>query len=215
MIINHEHPIYRGLWPGCGNDRFNGAYYYSKEICEHIIPRVKTSRNWVTINIRGYADNHAIVFIHNNMDPHLYDWLSEYDDLILVCGIPETCARVSYLGQPIYLPLSVDVAEVEKYKCEKTKDTAYIGRPNKRKHIEFPEGTQYIEGLPREEFLAEVARYRRVYAVGRAAIEAKILGCEILPYDPRFTNPERWKIVDSKQAAIILQLQLDEIDEGR
>ena len=47
-------------------------------------------------------------------------------------------------------------------------------------------------------------------------IEAKVLGCEILPYDPRFPDPERWKVLDNRDAAVILQKQLDLIDgDGR
>ena len=60
-----------------------------------------------------------------------------------------------------------------------------------------------------------MARYKRVYAVGRCAIEAKILGCEVLPYDERFPNPDVWTVLDSKMAAKILQSQLDIIDGGK
>ena len=62
------------------------------------------------------------------------------------------------------------------------------------------------------ELLKMMAKFRKVYAVGRTAIEAKVLGCEVLPYDPRFPRPERWKILDNKDAAGILQMQIDQID---
>lgn len=212
MIINQDHPKYREKWNRIGKGRFNGAFYYSKEICKYIIPLVKTDRNWITINIKGIGCDHAIVFIHNNLRPDHYDWLKNYNDLVLVCGVPETCAKVAHLGQPIYLPLSIHVDEVKKYRCEKTKQVAYVGRKHKRQGITFPIETQFIEGLPRTRFLKEVAKYKQVYAVGRSAIEAKVLGCEILSYDERFPDPSRWKVVDCSEAAEMLQRQLDMID---
>ena len=212
MIINHEHRRYIAKHNQIGKGRYNGAYYYSREICRYIIPFIRTTRNWITINIPNVGEDHSIVFIHNNVHPEHYDWLSRYDDLILVCGVPETCKKVSHLGRAIYLPLSVKVSEVERYRCEKTKDTAYVGRKGKRNNIPFPLHTDFIEGLPRDKLLKELAKYRKVYAVGRTAIEAKILGCEILPYDQRFPNPGIWQIVDSSDAKDILQKQLDVLD---
>jgi hypothetical protein len=53
----------------------------------------------------------------------------------------------------------------------------------------------------------------KVYAVGRTALEAKVLGCKILPYDPRFPDPDVWKIVNVDEAINLLQWELDEIDK--
>ena len=212
MIINHEHPKYIAKQRQIGKGRYNGAYYYSQEICRYIIPSVRTDRNWITINVPNVGVDHSIVFIHNNIHPEHYDWLSRYDDLILVCGVPETCEKVSHLGKAIYLPLSVNVQEVAQYITEQTKDTAYVGRKNKRCNIPFLLGTDFLEGIPREYLLPEMAKYKRVYAVGRTAIEAKILGCEILPYDPRFPDLGIWKVIDSSEAAVMLQKMIDEVD---
>lgn len=212
MIINHNHPQYKQKWNRIGKNRFNGAYYYSKEICKNIIPNVETDRNWITINIPGVGADHSIVWIHNNLHPENYDYLKSYTDLILVCGIPETCGKVSHLGTAIYLPLSIDIGQVEKYRREKTKDTAFVGRRTKRVGAKFPIGTDYIEGLPRDRLLSEMAKYRKVYAVGRVALEAKCLGCEILPYDERFPDPKRWKVIDNTEAAVMLQEMLWQID---
>lgn len=203
MIISHESPSYKKL---NNTSRWNGAYYYSKEIVENIIPKVKTDRNWVTIKCKDAAD-HSIVFIHNNMHPEHYDYLKQYHDLVLVVGAPQTAAKVAHLGKTIYLPLSVDINDVLKYKCKKDKDVCFVGRPNKF------DGTKaygdYIGGCPREQLLARLARYRRAFAVGRCAIEAKILGCEVLPYDPRYPDPALWTIIDNSEAAAILQHELD------
>lgn len=192
-----------------GINRYNGAYYYSKEICDRMIPNVKTDYNWMTVNVRGIGCDHMIVFIHNNVNIAHYNWLEKYDDLILVCGIPETVPKVAHLGRAIYLPLSINVAEVEKYRTEKTLDTAFAGRPSKHRHIKLPDGIDYLQGLPRESLLRKMAQYNKIYAVGRTAIEAKALGCEILPYDPRFPDADRWEVIDNLEAAKMLQEELD------
>lgn len=219
MIIDHDHPMYRRAWGSGGSAlKWNGAFYYSKEIRKNIIPRIKTDRNWVLINTRSVGADHSIVFIHNNLHPENYEWLKRYNDLILVCGVPETCKKVAHLGKAVYLPNSVDVEYVEQFKVdEKTKDAAFVGRSAKRKKeiyhgVELPDGIDFIEGLPRTKILPAMAQYKKVYAVGRTAIEAKILGCEVLPYDPRFPDPSVWKIFDNKDAAVMLQALLDEAE---
>lgn len=217
MIIDHTAPNYLQMRAFMDKGTlYNGAYYYSKEITARIIPNVKTERSWVTLNIDWCACDNAIVFIHNNKNSRRYDWLKAYKNLVLVCGIPETCDKVAHLGASIYLPLSVDVEAVKRIAgdYEKTKDVAFVGRSDKRLMGSVPDGTPCIEDLPREELLREMARYRRVYAVGRTAIEAKILGCEVLPYDPRFPNPDVWEVIDNLEAARLLQEELDEIDGG-
>ena len=212
MIISHEHPDYKAQFLKWGENRFNGAYYYSREITRNIIPNVETDRGWVTINIPGKAEDRAIVFIHNNMYPNAYAWLRKFRDLILVCGVPSTCQKVEYISRAIYLPLSVDVAELMTYRREKTKKRAFAGRASKRFGYDFPEDTEFLEGLPRKFFLQELATYEEVYAVGRVALEAKALGCKVLPYDPRYPDPDVWEVIDNRYAAKILQQKLDEID---
>lgn len=212
MIFDHTNGSYWIKWKLSGANKYNGAYYYSKEIVKNIIPNIKTDRNWVTINVVGMADNHSIVFIHNNLTPSNYNWLSSYKDLILVCGIPETMEKVKHLGTPIYLPLSIDVKEVEQYRTEKTKEVAFVGRPSKRNGYVFPEGTDILENMPRPNLLSEMAKYKKIYGVGRVALEAKCLGCEILPYDERYPDTERWVVMDNSEAVQILQEKLNEVD---
>ena len=216
VIIDHDNPKYREVWRRLGEGHcWNGAFYYSKEIGSNIIPAVKTDRNWVTVNIPNLGVDHAIVFMHNNTRPDLYDWLSQYEDLVLVCGIPETVDKVAHLGKAIYLPLSVDVDYVRSFRvpeCERDINTAFAGRQAKRAGIKFPLGTVNLESMPRHELLKRLAKCHDVYGVGRVAIEAKILGCNILPYDPRFPDPSRWKIVDNEEAAAMLQKELERID---
>lgn len=215
MVIDHTNPAYIRKWQNAGLNQFNGAYYYSQEIVKNIIPNIETSRNWITVNVKGVGCDHAIVFIHNNKYPSNYEWLHYYGykDLVLVCGIPETVEKVAHLGKAIYLPISVDVDYVKQFRVEeKTKGTAFVGRPAKRKGLMLPDDIDYLEGLPREELLRTMAEYKTVYAVGRCAIEAKILGCKLKAYDPRFPKVSRWKILDNKDAASMLQKELNRID---
>lgn len=213
-VIDHNSPHYRRIRQGLTpSSRYNGAFYYSKEIVANIIPRVKTNRSWVTINTYWPedVDDGSIVFIHNNLHPEYYEWLKDKQDLILVCGVPETRAKVEHLGKAIYLPLSVDVDYVSQFKREKTKDVAFVGRRSK-KTSNLSNSIDYLMNLPRQDLLPRVAEYQKVYGVGRCAIEAKILGCEVLPYDSRYPDPSIWRILDNKDAAIILQKELEKID---
>lgn len=212
MIVDHDSEAYRKRWNRSGADRWNGAFYYSKEIKANIIPNVETDRNWVLVNQQGEGFDHSIVFIHNNLHPDHYEWLSRYDDLVLVCGVPATCAKVAHLGRAVYLPLSVDVEYVRQFSRAKTKGTAFAGRPAKCQGVRLQPGTDILTGLPRTKLLPRMARYRRVYAVGRTAIEARVLGCEVLAYDSRFPDPSIWKVVDNLEAAAMLQEMLDGID---
>lgn len=216
MIISHNSPEYIAIWNNTTREgRHNGAYYYSREIVDNIIPLVSTSYNWVTINCAKCV-NHSIVFIHNNMDLSVYNFLGRHKDLILVVGVESTVEKAKKFSDKIIcLPLSVDVEEVKKYDYgEKLYDLAYVGRPDKRtyKTVKFNENCDFLMGIERKELLRRMSKYRRVYAVGRCAIEAKVLGCEVLPYDSRYPDPSIWKVLDNKQAAKILQKELNKIE---
>ncbi len=213
IIIDHNHPRYKLQWAAAGANRFNGAYYYSQEIVKNIIPNVQTDRSWVTVNVPNVACDHAIVFIHNNLQPEMYDWLRAYKDLVLVCGIPETVEKVQHLGKAIYLPISIDVDYVKQFMAKrKTKGAAFVGRPTKKYLGRLPDDIDYIEGLRRDKLLARMAEYETIYAVGRCALEAKVLKCKLKPYDDRFPKVSKWKVIDNKDAAKMLQKMLDEID---
>lgn len=212
IIVSHESPAYKAQYLRA-NHR-NGAYWYSFEIVKNIIPRVETWRPWVTINVRGQCADHAIVFIHNNLNPHLYDWLAQYKDLILVCGVPSTCEKVAHLGRAIYLPLSIDTEYVGQFRVQiKNVERAFAGRFGKRRGHIFPMGTQILANYDRDNLLRNMAKCQKVYAVGRCALEARCLGAEILAYDERFPDPDFWQVLDNREAAKLLQLELDKIDK--
>lgn len=212
-IFNHDSYEYIAFAHSAGGKKNNGAYWYSKEITDNIIPRVQTDRNWVTINVVGRCFDHSVVFIHNNLNPSLYDWLKNYKDLVLVCGIESTCGIMQErfpMHQVIYLPLSVDVDYVSQFKRKKTRNACFAGRIEKKTDA-IPKGCDIIANISRDELLERMAAYRTAYTVGRCAIEAKVLGAKIGIYDPRFPQ-DIWKIMDNSEAAWILQKKLDKID---
>lgn len=204
-IFSHESPEYTNTKP-------NGALLYSQEIVKYFIPNIKTDRNWITINLAGHCYDHSIVFIHNNLTTEKYEWLKDFNDLILVCSQPETMEKVKKYGYPIYVPLSIPVEEVKKYTTKKTKARAYAGRKDKYASTNA-RNCDRLEDLEHEELLKRMAEYYSVYAVGRTALEAKVLGCRIAPYDPRFPDVSRWKVIDSMEAVEILQRELNKAEE--
>ena len=212
LIVDHMHPAYLRRWRNSGANRYNGAYYYSREIKELMIPELRTDRNFILVNQPGVGCDHAVVFIHNNLHIKRYEWLQDYRDLILICGVPDTVRKVRHLGRAAYLPLSIDVRECMRHRREKDLDVAYVGRRSKRKQYKFDANVDILEGMERGRLLDQVARYRQVYAVGRCAIEARALGCEVLPFDERYPNPELWQVRDSLEAVPILQEIIDKVD---
>ena len=218
-IFSHEAYEYRARCRAKGG-RNNGAYWYSKEIVDNIIPRVETDRNWITVNIPGRCWDHSVVFIHNNLNPEWYRWLNRYKDLVLVCSLQwakENMEELCPKHKVIFLPLSIDVDYVKQFKTKKTKDAAFAGRlaklnqavPQEMRAI--PKDIDILGGLEREELLKAMAPYRTIYAVGRTAIEAKCLGAKIGIYNN--LCPEGiWDVIDNSEAAWILQRKLDKID---
>lgn len=215
MIIDHTHPLYKARRLKQGMGKYNGAYYYSKDIVKHIIPNVKTDRNWITVRIEDLENqpDHSIVFIHNNRNPNYYSYLKRYQDMILVCSTPHTYENMKFFGKPVLLPLSVDVKSVERYKVKnKTKDMAFAGRRLKMNN-QIPASADILTDMPQTKFIKAMAPYKKIYAVGRSAIQAKILGCEIGVYDNMYPDPNFWKVVDCKDAAKMLQEMLNSIDK--
>lgn len=185
MILDHTEPNYvkkrNSLVEG---NKFNGAYYYSREIVKNIIPHVKTDRNWITVRLADIPiPDHSIVFIHNNRNPNYYEFLRNYKDLILVCGLERTVENMQYFGKAIYLPLSIDVEYVKRFRVEeKTKEMAFAGRLikiSKMYHAPVPKECDILTNMSQHRLLQAMADYKKVYCTGRTALQAKVLGCEI------------------------------------
>ena len=215
MIVGTKHPAYRAKRAKMGFCRFNGAYYYAKEIEENIIPYVETDRNWILLNLPPNCADHSIVFAHQNLYTSVYEWLKDFKDLIIVVGVKSSINKLKKYGKVIYLPLSINVKELEIYNqyIKKDRDVAYAGRRAKLgfEGINLPK-CDHITNVNRDQMLTQMARYKNIYAVGRTAIEAKALGCNVLPFDPRFPDPEIWKVLDNREAAKILNKKIREID---
>ena len=200
---------------------FNGAYYYAKEIEQNIVPLVKPDRNWDLLGMK-FTNHypHSIIFIHHCLDwDRVYNWLEKRKDFILVVSTKPTLEWAKSKGYPaIFLPLSIDVEYVKQFKTEKTKRACYAGNrwafkreqeeKNIPKYVDFPP-----PNIPREEMLKFIAPYEELYAIGRCAIEGMVLGCKVKPFlMDRYPDPNYWKILDNKDAAKILQKELDKID---
>jgi hypothetical protein len=220
QIFSNLDPQYIAKRNLMGSGKYNGAYYYSQEIVANIIPNVKTNRNWVTINIPGCGFDNSIVFIHSGIDPiGPYMWLRNYANLVLVCFKPEMVEACQRFGKAIYLPLSVDVEYVKKFKYDGEMDPrpCYVGNKWGYKANDLakylPDDCVQYSNMPREDILANMARHSgKVYAVGRCAIEALVLGKELGMCDSRFPDTSVWKILDNRDAAKMLQEELDKID---
>lgn len=214
MIIDHTHPAFVEARNRIGRNKYNGAYYYSCEIVKNIIPLVNTDRNWMTVTAGGIGLDHSICFVHNNRNfERSYSYLKPYKDIIYVVGLPDMVDVASQQGKTIYLPLSVDVEYVKRFRSQfKTRKRAFVGRKETRRDWKFPSGTDLVELLPREQLLTEMSKYEEIYAIGRTAIEGRILGCKILPFHPRLPDVDLWKILDNREAALMLQDELNKID---
>ena len=219
MNLTHDSYQYKVLRQSLKSGKHNGAYYYSKEIVKNIIPAVKTDRPWVTIRVGDLAYDHAIVFIHKNVHLETYQFLSKYKDLILVCSNHDTAHHLQQLGKTIFIPMNVDVKYVEKFKLpEHDRENVYCGNKwsFKKRDLDWwlPKNCDTLTNLPRKEMLTEMAHYKKVYAVGRCAIEAKILGAELGFCDSRYPDTSFWKVVDNSEAAQMLQQFLNYYDKG-
>ena len=205
MIISHTNNEYK---PPCEN----GANIYSQLICKWFVPNIKTDRNWVTINI-GKAADHSIVFIHSNINTaKRYKFLENYKDLIIVCSQRSTMKAVENLGKTIYLPLSVDIDYIKQFDHHvHDRNACYAGRKGKNGSAQLT-NVDFLQDIPHEELLWRMAYYKYVYAVGLTAIEAKILGCNVLPYDSRFPDPSVWVVRDIKQMIPECQKLLDDTE---
>ena len=216
-INERNFQAHRNAYP---KGRHNGAYYYAKEIEENIVPLIRTDYNWDLLGMRMTPHyDHTLVFIHHNIDlDTVYRWLEKLKDIILVVSQKHVFDWAVDRGyRAILLPLSIDVGYVHQFACKKKNGTCYAGnrwefkREDENKNV--PKGVDFPPAdLSREELLKFIAPYKKCYAIGRCAMEAKVLGCEILPFYWRYPDPSHWKILDNADAAKMLQEALDMIE---
>ena len=217
MIFSHLSPEYKEYCKKFGIVPDNGAYYYSREIMKNIIPKIKTRRNWVLVNVPDCCYDNSIVFIHNNKNPEHYEWLKDYQDLILVCSNIKTLKYMIKLFPKfhcILIPLSIDTKYVKRFKVkEKTEDKAYYGRLEKcPEKILKNENIIKIYGKNRPKNLREVAKFKTVYSIGRCQLEAKCLGCKVISHTGEYDNIY-WDLLDNADVVPELQRLINEIDK--
>ena len=218
IIIGTNNFQYRSYRKVFNSGKYNGAYYYAKEIEENIIPLVKTDRNWDLLGMKFTAHYaHSIVFIHHNLSfNETYKFLNKFDDQILVVSSWKTYSAAHDAGfKVIFVPLSIDIGYVQKFSTAKTKEACYAGNKWKFKEKDLarfvPDTVDCPEkDLPREKLLEFIAPYKKCYAIGRCALEARALGCEIMKCDSRY-EPDDFPLLDNKDAAKILQEELDKL----
>lgn len=218
---NPNYKAYQKIFHPNDAGAHNGAYYYSKEIVKNIIPYVNTDRPWDTMGMKFLGSNdHAIVFLHHCLSwDRVYTWLDRYKDQIFICSTKPTYEWAKSKGkQAIFLPLSIDVDYVKQFKTEKTKRACYAGnRWDFKREDEDKNIPDYVDfsppDMPREDMLKWVAQYREIYAIGRCALEGIALDCEVKPFYHVYPDPSYWKLLDNRDAAKILQRELDKINK--
>lgn len=194
----------------------NGGYQYAKEIESNILPSITSEATIVTVGLSLYETEEipygSIAVCHQNRDPiEAYAHFMKRG-FVWVCSKHSTVDILRKYGQTaVYIPLSIDTAYVAQYKTKKTKDIAYVGNAwdfKKDYLASLPEHIDQLSGLPRDELLREMAKYKRVIAEGRCLMEAQVLGAKgevpqypdgkeavfVEPLDNRDTI-EYWKIL--------------------
>lgn len=215
MIIDYTHPAYRKRAVVDGTRRFLGEYRLSRDVGWKIIPKVKTDRNWITVNI-GEACDHSIVFISDSIAPQSYEFLKRQQDMVLVCESPQSAKYWANTGfYVVYIPPFVDVKYTTYYRRQHGRGSRRVHKNRENlcllpKHDMskiFPGGYDTLPYLRHKDFLHEMARYKNVYARGRGAVEAKILDCNVIT--PDGSEPI---ILDINDARLLLEAELERID---
>lgn len=171
----------------------NGAYYYSKEIEENILPELKLDMLFVTAGAALYTPRElpdgTIVICHDNRSTKQSYGKLFGKGVIWVCSKHSTVDTLEGYGErAVYVPLSIDTEYVKQFKRKKTKDIAYVGNAWAFKHEylnSLPIDIEQLSGMARIKLLKEMAKYKRVIAEGRCLMEAQVLGAktEVPKYD--------------------------------
>lgn len=198
--------------------KHNGAYYYSKEIVENFIPKIKTDLNWQTINHQTAPDN-CIVFVHSNNALHRYDYLLNYKNVVLVCSTNHSKDKLISKGhrQVIYVPLSIDTEYLDKFKSETKSGEIACGNiwafTDETKKYFRDNNIIHYHDLQRDELLTLMGKSKRVYAIGRTAMEAIYLGAEVIQPDKEYPVEKYDTYYTQDDAIRIMQEQLDNLKE--
>lgn len=168
--------------------RNNGAYWYSKEIDEIILPEFKDLPLFVvtagaTLLKPFQVPDGAVVICHDNRTTQKSYRQLFKKGILWVCSKHSTVNSLTSLGEKaVYVPLSIDAHYVAKYKRKnKTGDTAFVGNAwgfKKEYLASLPADIVQLSDMERVDLIREMAKYKRVIAEGRCLMEAQVLGAE-------------------------------------
>lgn len=199
--------------------KFNGAYFYSKEIVESFIPNINTTYNWQTINHQT-APEHCIVFVHSNNALERYDYLLKYNDVILVCSTHNSLNQLKRKGHKkvIYVPLSIDTDYLDNFKNDNEKNgTIATGNQwaftNETKKFFIKNNIKHYHDIPREQLLTLMSNAETIYAIGRTAMEAIYLGANVIQPDKEYPVEKYTTYYKQEDAIRILQQEIDKYDK--
>lgn len=186
-VIGTESDRYLRWVSRCRGGMYNGAYYYATEIEDIILPALNLGRGTIitvgaNLQMPRRVMDGTVVVCHNNQDPEYQYRMLLGKNILWICSKLSTVDKMTKVGEKaVYIPLSIDTRYVEKFKAKKTKGIAFVGNRWKFKHQylkSLPPEIDKLYNMPREELLAEMAKYRKVIAEGRCLMEAQVLGCE-------------------------------------
>lgn len=185
-ILGTQTPKFTSWHAKQGAGKNNGAYWYSKEIEEIILPEINANVVIITAGATLYKPwelpDHLIIVCHDNRTTrqsygHLFN-----KKALWICSKESTVQTLSSYGEKgIYIPLSIDMEYVKQFKAKKTKNIAYVGNPwgFKRSYLNsLHKNIKQLNGLEREDLLREMAKYKSVIAEGRCLMEAQTLGAK-------------------------------------
>jgi hypothetical protein len=214
IIQDHNTTEYKAAQSKLNRGKFNGAYFYSKEIVDCFIPQIKTTYNWQTINHQK-APEHCIVFVHSNNALHRYDYLLKYKDIILVCSTHNSLNELKKKGHKkvIYVPLSIDTDYLDNFKMDKKYGTIAAGNlwafTPETKVMFIRNRIKHYHDIPREDLLKLMAKSKTVYAIGRTAMEAIYLGANVIQPDKEYPVEKYTTYFTQKQAIEILRKEIE------
>lgn len=169
-----------------GAEGMNGAYWYSKEIEDIILPELDSDAVVVTVAASLYGPNDipsgSVIVCHDNRYTEQSYGNHFGNNHLWICSKESTVKTLKGYGEnAVYVPLSIDTRYVKKFITDKTKDTAYVGNPwgFKKEYLEsLPPNIKQLGGMERDVLLRKMAEYKNVIAEGRCLMEAQVLGAK-------------------------------------
>jgi hypothetical protein len=220
IIQDHNTNEYKIAQARLKSGKFNGAYFYSKEIVDCFIPKIKTSYNWQTINHQT-APEHCIVFVHSNNALYRYDYLLTYRDIILVCSTHNSVKELKKKGHKkvVYVPLSIDTEYLSQFKNEYKNGTIAAGNlwafTPQTKQFFIHNGIKHYHDVEREDLLRLISKSETVYAIGRTAMEAIYLGANVIQPDKEYPVEKYTTYFTQKKAISILKRHIKKFEKKR